>query len=45
MNKKLIKFDATEIEECKFHQYKSPISINDIAISKIVASYNFPFGK
>ena len=24
MDKKIIKFDTTEIEEYKFHQYKSP---------------------
>ena len=32
MDKKNIKFDDTEIEEYKLHQYKSPISINDIDI-------------
>ena len=30
--KKIIKFDDTEIEEYKFHQYKSPILINAIDI-------------
>ena len=30
MDKKIIKFDNTEIEEYKFHQNKYPISINDI---------------
>ena len=29
MDKKII-FDDTEIEEYEFHQYKSPILINDI---------------
>ena len=27
------KFDDTEIQEYKFYQYNSPISINDIVIS------------
>ena len=43
-DKKILKFDETEIEEFKFHQYKSRISINDIDI-KIVVSNKFPFGK
>ena len=38
-------FDDTETEEYKFHQYKSPILINDIDINKIVVSNNLPFGK
>ena len=42
---KVIKFDDTEIEEFKFHQYKSSISINNIDINKIVASNKFLFGK
>ena len=45
MEKKKKKFDNDEIEECEFHQYKSPISINDIDINRIVASNKFPFGK
>ena len=32
MDEKIIKFDDTEIEDYEFHQYKSPISINDIKI-------------
>ena len=35
----------TEIEEYKFHQYKSPICRDDIDINEIVVSNNFPFGK
>ena len=35
---KIIKFDDTDIEEYKFHQYKSPISINNIDITKIVSN-------
>ena len=33
-----MKFDDTEIEEYKFHQNKSPISINNIDFNKIVVS-------
>ena len=29
----------------QFHQYKSPISINNIDSNKIVVSNNFPFSK
>ena len=29
MDKKIIKFDYSEIEECEFHQFKTLISIND----------------
>ena len=35
MDQNIIKFDDTEIEERKFHHYKSPISINDIYIYNI----------
>ena len=45
MNKKLIKFDDTEIEKYKFLQYKRPILINNIDINKIVVSNKVPFGK
>ena len=45
MNKKIIKFDDTGIEEYEFHQYKSHISINAIDINKIVVSCKFLFGK
>ena len=45
MFKKNIKYDDTEIEEYEFHQYKNPISINDIDINKIVVSNKFPSGK
>ena len=30
MDKRVIQFDDTEIQEYRFHQHKSPISINDI---------------
>ena len=45
MGKNIIKFDDTEIEEYKFHQYKSPILIKDIDINERVLSNKFPFGK
>ena len=45
IDKKLISFDNTEIEECKFHQNKIPISIKDIDINNTVVSNVLPFGK
>ena len=39
------KIDDTKIEEYEFHQRKSPISISDIDINKIVISNKFPFNK
>ena len=45
MNKNIIKVDNTEIEEYKYHQNKSPISINNIDINKIVVSNKLPFSK
>ena len=45
MNKKIIKFDDTEIEVFDFYKYKNPISINEIDTNKIVVSNKFPFGK
>ena len=38
-------FDDIEIEEYKFHQHKSPISLNKIDINKTVISSKFSFGK
>ena len=40
-----MKFYGTEIEEYKFHQYKSLISLNHIGTNKIVVSNKFTFGK
>ena len=40
-----MKFDDTEIEECEFHRYKSPILIKNIDINKIAISNRFTFGK
>ena len=45
MDKKIIKFDKTEIEKYKFHQHKSPILINNLNINKIVISNKASFGK
>ena len=36
MDIKIIKFDDTEIEKYKFHQHKSPFSIDNTDINKIV---------
>ena len=45
MDKKIIKFNDTEIKKCKLHQNISPILINDRDINKIVVSNKLPFGK
>ena len=45
MDKNIIKINGTEIEEYKFHQYRSPILINNKDINKIVVSNKFPFSK
>ena len=45
MNKKIIKFHDTEIEEYEFHQYKRPIPISDIDINRIVVSNKLPCSK
>ena len=45
MDKKVTKFNDTEIKELEFNQYKSPILINDIDINEIEVSYKIPFGK
>ena len=36
MDKKIIKFGDTKIDEYEFHKNKSPISINNIDINKTV---------
>ena len=43
MDKKIIKFDHTEIEEYEFHQYKSPISINEISFLLVNKILNISF--
>ena len=45
MDKKIIKFDDTEIEIHKFHQYERPISIDNINANKIIVSNKISFGK
>ena len=45
MDKKIIEFADTEIEEYKFHQNKNPILINDIDIDKLIVSNKLLFGK
>ena len=45
MDKKIIKFDDTEIEIYKFHQHKSPILTGNINNNKIVVSNEVSFGK
>ena len=45
MDKKIIKFDDTEIEEYELHQHKSHISIYDIDINKILVSSKLLFHK
>ena len=45
MDKKIIKFDYTEIEKYKFHQHKRPVLISNIGINKIVVSNKVSFGK
>ena len=45
MYKKIKKFYDTEIQEYKFHQYKSPISTKNIHINKIVEYNKFLAGK
>ena len=45
MDKKTIKSGDTETEKHKFHQHKSPISIKNIFINKVVVSNKVSFGK
>ena len=45
MQKAIIKFRDTEIKKHKFHQYKSPISINNTDINKKIVSNKVSFGK
>ena len=45
MSKEIIMFGDTEVEKHTFHQHKSPISIYDVNVDKIVASNRVPFGK
>ena len=45
MDKKIIKFDETEIEKYKLHKNKNPFLINNIDINKIAVSNKVSFGK
>ena len=49
MDKKIIKFNDTEIEKYELHQHNSPILINDVDINEIVSNKlpfsKFPFSK
>ena len=38
MDKEILTFGDIQVEKHKFHQYKSPISINGVDISKIIVS-------
>ena len=38
-------FGETEVEKYKFHQHKSPISIYDVNIDRIVVTNRVRFGK
>ena len=41
MDQKIIKFDDTEVEDYELHQYKSPISINNLDTNQIAVSISF----
>ena len=45
MGKELITFDNIEVQKPKFHQHKSPTSIYDVNVDRIVLSSRVPFGK
>ena len=45
MNKKVIKFYDTVTEKYKLHQYRRPISIDNIDVNKRVVSNKIFFGK
>ena len=45
MGKEIIMFGYIKIEKHKFYQHKSPISIGDVDINKIIVSNKVPFGK
>ena len=45
MGTEIITFGNIKVEKYKFHQYKSPFSINDVDISKIVLSNSVTFSK
>ena len=45
MEKTIIKFGDIKMKKQKFHQYKRPISIDNIDVDKIVVSKNLSFDK
>ena len=45
MGKEIIIIRNTEVEKHKFHEHKSPISIGDVDINKIIVSAKVHFGK
>ena len=45
MDERIIKFDDTEIEKYKCHQYDRPILIDNIDVNKLVVSNKISFGK
>ena len=45
MGKEIITFSNIEVEKHKFHQHKSPISIYDLNLDRIVVSNRVAFGK
>ena len=45
MGKEIITFCKIEVEKHEFYWHKSPVSINDVDVSKILASNEVGFGK
>ena len=45
MDERIIKFDDTEIEKYKCHQYDRPILIDNIDVNKLVVYNKISFGK
>ena len=45
MGKEIAMFGEIEFEKHTFHQHKSPVSIGDVDINKIILSYKVPLGK
>ena len=45
MDKKIVKFNHTEIEKCEFYEHKSPVSISNIDVNKMVVSNKVPFSE
>ena len=45
MGKENITFDNIEVEKHEFHWHKSPISIKDVDVSKVLVSNKVAFGE